>query len=54
MVYLNIEINLLNAFTLISDLLFVQIPGIPQEEFDKPPKEPPKELDTFDLLRRAR
>ncbi|CAB3258331.1 unnamed protein product [Arctia plantaginis] len=37
-----------------SILLFMKIPGIPQEEFEKPPKEPSKELDTFDLLRRAR
>lgn len=30
------------------------MPGIPQEEIDKPPKDPIKGLDTFDLLQRAR
>ncbi|XP_022123248.2 MICOS complex subunit Mic60-like [Pieris rapae] len=37
-----------------SALLFMKISGIPQEEFDKPPKEPFQNLDTFDLLQRAR
>ncbi|CAH2059467.1 unnamed protein product, partial [Iphiclides podalirius] len=30
------------------------VSGIPQIEVDKPPKEPSKDLDTFDLLQRAR
>ncbi|XP_047512577.1 MICOS complex subunit Mic60-like [Pieris napi] len=37
-----------------SVLLFMKISGIPQEEFDKPPKEPFQHLDTYDLLQRAR
>ncbi|XP_026728939.1 MICOS complex subunit Mic60-like [Trichoplusia ni] len=35
-------------------LLFMKVSGIPQQEFDKPPEEPPKHLDTFDLLQRAK
>ncbi|KAF9794290.1 hypothetical protein SFRURICE_015962 [Spodoptera frugiperda] len=35
-------------------LLFMRISGIPQAEFDKPPEEPSDQLDTFDLLQRAR
>ncbi|XP_034837113.1 MICOS complex subunit Mic60-like [Maniola hyperantus] len=38
-----------------SALLFMKLSGIPQKEIDNPPKEPPyKELDTFELLQRAR
>ncbi|KAG6464589.1 hypothetical protein O3G_MSEX014619 [Manduca sexta] len=37
-----------------SALLFMKIPGIPQQEYDKIPEVPPKDLDTFDLLQRAR
>ncbi|CAK1541137.1 unnamed protein product [Leptosia nina] len=39
---------------LLGVFIFVQISGIPQEEFEKPPKEPFKDLDTYDLLQRAR
>ncbi|XP_046972875.1 MICOS complex subunit Mic60-like [Vanessa cardui] len=37
-----------------STLLFMKISGIPQEEVDKMPEEPFSDLDTFDLLQRAR
>ncbi|XP_045506368.1 MICOS complex subunit Mic60-like [Colias croceus] len=37
-----------------SALLFMKMSGIPQAEIDNPPKEPFKDLDTFDLLQRAR
>ncbi|XP_022827517.1 MICOS complex subunit Mic60-like isoform X1 [Spodoptera litura] len=35
-------------------MLFMKISGIPQAEFDQPPEEPNDQLDTFDLLQRAR
>ncbi|KAL4708583.1 hypothetical protein ACJJTC_014191 [Scirpophaga incertulas] len=35
-------------------LLFMKLSCIPQSEIDKPPDEPSKNLDTFDLLQRAR
>ncbi|XP_075986346.1 MICOS complex subunit Mic60-like [Anticarsia gemmatalis] len=35
-------------------LLFMKISGIPQAEYDKIPEEPSPDLDTFDLLQRAR
>ncbi|KAH9632706.1 hypothetical protein HF086_013629 [Spodoptera exigua] len=35
-------------------LLFMKISGIPQAEFEKPPDVPSEQLDTFDLLQRAR
>ncbi|XP_045455319.1 MICOS complex subunit Mic60-like [Melitaea cinxia] len=35
-------------------LLFMKISGIPQQEAEKIPDEPIKDLDTFDLLQRAR
>ncbi|KAJ0170858.1 hypothetical protein K1T71_013630 [Dendrolimus kikuchii] len=37
-----------------SVFLFMKISGIPMAEYEKPPKEPSKDLDTFDLLQRAR
>ncbi|CAK1594482.1 unnamed protein product [Parnassius mnemosyne] len=37
-----------------SALLFFKVSGIPQAEIDKPPKEPSEDLDTFDLMQRAR
>ncbi|CAH0721101.1 unnamed protein product, partial [Brenthis ino] len=37
-----------------STLLFMKLSGIPQQEIDKPPQEPFEDLDTFDLLQRAR
>ncbi|CAH2097055.1 unnamed protein product [Euphydryas editha] len=37
-----------------SRLLFMKISGIPQQEAEKIPDEPIKDLDTFDLLQRAR
>ncbi|XP_013165405.1 PREDICTED: MICOS complex subunit MIC60 [Papilio xuthus] len=37
-----------------SMFLFFKVSGIPQKEVDDPPKEPAKDLDTFDLLQRAR
>ncbi|KAL0811330.1 hypothetical protein ABMA28_009743 [Loxostege sticticalis] len=37
-----------------SMVLFMKLSCIPQAEVDKPPQEPSKDLDTFDLLRRAR
>ncbi|CAG4967352.1 unnamed protein product [Parnassius apollo] len=37
-----------------SALLFFKVSSIPQAEIDKPPKEPSEDLDTFDLMQRAR
>ncbi|XP_053619881.1 MICOS complex subunit Mic60-like [Plodia interpunctella] len=34
--------------------LFMKLPGIPRAEIEAPPQEPSKDLDTFDLLQRAR
>ncbi|CAG9569441.1 unnamed protein product [Danaus chrysippus] len=39
---------------LMSVFLFMKISGIPQDEYDNPQKEPSEDLDTFDLLQRAR
>ncbi|OWR42661.1 putative mitochondrial inner membrane protein isoform 1, partial [Danaus plexippus plexippus] len=39
---------------LMSMFLFMKISGIPQDEYDNPQKEPSEDLDTYDLLQRAR
>ncbi|KAM3960705.1 MICOS complex subunit Mic60 [Aphomia sociella] len=43
-----------DLLSLMAAISFSIYEGIPQEEVDKPPHEPFKNLDTFDLLQRAR